>query len=75
MNSVMASKVNLIEITPPEPAFRDYFHLAASLNIKLWVVTMGEEGLLNSYLAREIKVRVGVLRSILKAVLKDGTNT
>ena len=52
MNSVMASRVNLIEITPPEPAFRDYFHLAASLNMKLWVATIGEEGLMNSYLAK-----------------------
>ena len=66
------SKVNLIEITPREPAFRDYFHLAASLNIKLWAVTMGEEGLMNSYLARFLKVRVGVLRNILKSVLNDG---
>ena len=28
--------VTLIEITPLEPAFRDYFHLASSLNIKLF---------------------------------------
>ena len=53
--------VTLIEITPLEPAFRDYFHLASSLNIKLWAIAMAKEGMRNSYLAHQIKLNVGVL--------------
>ena len=62
--------VTLIEITPLEPAFRDYFHLASSLNIKLWAIAMAKEGMRNSYLAHQIKLNIGVLRNILKVVVK-----
>jgi len=62
--------VTLIEITPLEPAFRDYFHLASSLNIVLWAMVLGEEGMMNSYLAHKIKVELGKLRNILNAVIK-----
>ena len=62
--------MTLIEITPLEPAFRDYFHLASSLNIKLWAIAMAKEGMRNSYLAHQIKLNVGVLRNILKVVVK-----
>ena len=62
--------VTLIEITPLEPAFRDYFHLASSLNIALWAMVLGDKGMMNSYLAHQIKVELGKLRNIINAVIK-----
>ena len=60
-----------IEITPQEAAFRDYFHLAASLGIELWTVPIAAKGMQHGYEAGEVKVTKGLLKAVVRHAVQS----
>jgi hypothetical protein len=60
----------LIEITPQEAAFRDYFHLAMSLDIELWTVPIQKRGIYNGHGASTIHAPISLLQKVVEISMR-----